>query len=376
MAKEDLKGSRKPFRSNNSRNLPTSTRLIMFSTKQDESSQDRIQCQVAFRTPVDVAEFTPEIQSAAIETLTGSLSCARDDIQIIDVSQEHVLLMLEMPSPAFERFMKLGQANDPIIESLEISQVKEVLREHHNIENIRLMLSKMFTTEEFRTFCQKHFATVFTVFKEISSELNKALMIDTLLDHARQTSRIHHILVFTEKHNAKTYGKYGPYYKSPRNFPAQQQKEEKPRSSQPILRPDFFNLTLQEFAKAVIMGLGVATGVAFLLQRVIMLPFPESLADLLYLLEGAKLLLGILVGEVVSKGAHFKRGKLLAIISVSCYCMGYTLGASLVFMTSPRGFPLLNMFDYGLLAFFMGAISSFFSLGALIGIYFAYRYAR
>lgn len=350
-----------------------------FGQKQENSSQEKTRCQITFRIPDEASEAGFEIQPSTIQALAEVLRCSSEHIQIIDESAKSDIFTFEMPTNTFERLLTLGQTLDPIIEKLGIEQVKEVIDEHHDLKNIRTMLAKMFTDEEFRQFCQKHFPAML---ETVSPDTKKADLIENLLAHARQTSRIPHILVFAGKHDEKVYKRYEPYYNVPRSFSYSHEKMKQRHPPRSPLRPYQSDLTPKEFVQATAMGIGVATAVTFFVQRVTMIPADPEVMEVLALVWGFIGLLGILVGEVVAKGAHFKRGKLLAIISVGCYWMGMSLGHSLVYLSLfSGGFFHISLIIQSLFIGFLTAIGGLFSLSArmlvlIIGTYFAYRYAR
>ena len=353
----------------------------MFRKKDDISrgshQQGRAQCQVKFANSLDMTADGAEWQAALIEGLSKILACTPEEIQVVSIQPEQKLLTLNIPSEAFERLIEPNPAIAQGVKELGIVQVKEVLNENYHCENIRRMLSKMFTAAELYTFCQKHFSTMLD---ETPSGIKKSALIDKLLNYTRQTSRLAHLLVFANQHNAECYEKYAPYHETPRMYPPQQRSGAVQRPAFPQRTTHFFNLTPIEFLRAASMGIGVSTALTFLLQRVLMTPV-EGGAEILWLLQGTIALLGIVVGKVVSHGASAKHGELLGIVSVSCYWIGLILGNSLVYLTMSGLYVTLNMVSQYLLLGFMAAIAPLFSLNTgiivlILGTYFAWKYAR
>ncbi|MCP4399555.1 MAG: hypothetical protein GY801_19920 [bacterium] len=328
-------------------------------------TQNTIQCRLRFRETADTSGISAEQHAETQGVLAEALHCRLDDIHIIDVQEDGRLLMLDMPATLFEKFLKLGESDEQWLQKLGILLVKEILEEPYDISRIRLLLSKMFPEEELRSFCRQYFPDVSL---KLSTDMKKAQMIEALLDFARQTSRIPHILVLAEQRNAESFKKYEPYYLPPRIFPSSKKKSA-PRTSS--FSPPFFNLTLQEFLRASILGSGLTAGLTFLLRRTMMV---ANDVFLMYLLMGGIALIGMLTGETVLKLVNYKRGRFPAIVGVGSYLFGSFLGNGLLAFTM-MGFQLsldslVSVFAIGL----TGTISS--GLALLIGMFLAYKYTR
>jgi hypothetical protein len=220
------------------------------------------------------------------------------------------------------------------------------------------------------------------VCEHIAADLKKPAMIDVLLDYARKTNRVPHILIFAQKHNAAVYKRNEPYFRVPRTFSYQHQKAERRHAPRPPLGPAFFNLRAGEFVKSAAAGIGVAAVLTFLLQRVLMMPIEDqNAAEVLQLLWGATAFIAIVVARVVSWGANYKHGKLLAIISVTSYWLGMMLGNAFAYLSSIGAGFQPGLVSSALVFGFYMTISPLFSFGAplivlILGTYFAYRYVR
>jgi hypothetical protein len=343
------------------------------------ATENNLQCQIFFNISTEASEEADDQRRAILETLARLVNCSLESIKIVGTQDPPNVLTLALPEYAFERLLTAGQSGDAVFEELGIAQIKEVVSQPHNFANIRRMLDKMFTPDEFRQFCQKHFPAVD---EQIAAEVKKLAMIDALLDYARKTKRIPHILVFAQKHNAAVYKRGEPYFYVPRTFSYQYQKAARRRAPRPTLGPAFFNLQKGEFVKSAAAGIGVAAVLMFLLQRVLMMPIEDqNAAQVLQLLWGTTAFIAIVVARVASWGANHKHGKLLAIISVASYWLGMMLGNALAYLSSMGiGFQP-GLAGSALVFGFYMTISPLFSFGAplivlIIGTYFAYRYAR
>lgn len=347
--------------------------------------EERLRCQISLKKPRDLSEWSEEIQTAAIRAIAAVIGYPPEAVSMFDIVEEAegtegpVKVTIEMPEYAFERLLTLGAAEDPALAGLGITHARERVSNPHNIENIRRMLNKMFTLGEFREFCQRHFSIICDQF---DANANKTEMIETLLDYVCQNSRIPHILVFAQKHNPKTYGRYEPYHVLPRMYPIPRQQTAKRRASQRLLGQPLLNLSFGEGLKALTAGTGVAAALMFLLQRVLLIPVEDqNVAEVLRLVWGTTALFAIAVARAALWGANRNRGKLLAAISVASYWVGMMLGNTLAFLSNiGEGFTtdlVLSSVVYGIAM----TISPLFSFSAsvivlIIGTYWAYHHAR
>ena len=327
------------------------------------NTQKNIRCLLRFRENAKEGGIPKEQHDETLRTMAEALSCASDDIRVIETQEEGRLLTLEMAGALFERLLKLDEADEQGLRKLGVLLVKEILDEPYDLSRVRRMLGKIFSDEELRSFCEQYFPDVSS---KLSSSMKKTQIIDALMDFARQTSRVPHILVLAEQRHAELFKKHEPYYLPVRIFPKAKKQQVSQTSS---FKAPFFNLTLVEFFRASLLGSGLAAGLTFLLQRVMM---SASDAFLNYLLMGGIALIGMFTGEAVLKLANHKRGKFLAIVSVGSYLVGSVLGNSLLIF-SLIGF----QFSPGVLInVLVGGVASLISLAVLIGIFLAYKYTR
>ena len=345
----------------------------------------RLSCQITFKKPVDFSDWSDDVQSSAIRALAAVLECQAEALCCEDIPDDvrqsagPVKLTVEMPENAFERLLDLGRLEDPAIAGLGIAQVKEILRNPHNIGNIRRMLERMLTPAQLREFCQRHFPAIT---ERLSAATQKSDMLDILLNYARQNSRMPHILVFAKQQNAKVYERCEPYYYPPRIYPTPQQHAVRRRAAATPLRQPLFNLTIGEGLKALTAGTAVAAALTFLVQRVLMMPIQDQhAAEVLQLLWGTTALFGIAVAQAVLWAANRNRGPLAAGISVSAYWLGMVLGNALAYLSAAGvGFSpelILPVLLLGVQA----TVSPLFSFSAplivlILGTYWAYHYVR
>ncbi len=339
---------------------------LSFKRWRVKNNQKRSQCKLTLNTHIDFSEFTPEIRYAVIGAFSGVLDTPREEIKVYKVREESVVL--DLPSAALDRLIFLFQKRASVIKELGVSHVIETFTEQYNMDNIRLMLTKMFTASELRNFCHENFRNVPA---RLSQESRKTEIIDELIkyaysEHKPQEPRIPHLLELCYKHNSKVYAKYRPYYNVPRS-PSDQPK-----------RTFLYGMKPRQFARTAAMGVGVATIGTFLMTLLSLNPFPGNFV------WWALIPLGILVGNVVSKEAN--PGRSLAVLSLSCYLTGYILGpffAFLVlFVVAGGDLQLMNilvLLIIRLLSFlfeFTDPYILFKMLGLGAGGYYAYTYAR
>ena len=329
------------------------------------ATRDTIQCRLRFREASDESGISAEHHAGALGNIAKALHCDSGDIRLIDVQEEGRSLTFEMPEALFEKFLKLGESDEQLFREQRILLVKEILDDPYDVSRIRQMLSKMFSEEKLRSFCGQYFPDLSS---QLSAGMEKAQMIDAVLDFARQTSRMSHILVLAGQRDSELFKKYEPYHLPARIFPKSKKSHVQRTAS---FGPPFFNLTLFEFFRAFLLGCGLATGLTFLLRRAMM---AASDAFFMWLLMGGIALIGMFTGEAVLKLANHKRGRLLSLVGIGSYLFGSFFGNSLL-MFSMTGFHLsgsmlVRVFAYGL----SSMISS--GLALLIGIFLAYKYTR
>ncbi len=92
--------------------------------KKLSSQVDKRRVEIVFNG--DPAEFTLELQLAAIGALANVLDIHRKQISVLKVQAGSIILQVEMPTEATNQLMALYEANDPIIEDLGIQQVREI----------------------------------------------------------------------------------------------------------------------------------------------------------------------------------------------------------------------------------------------------------
>lgn len=351
----------------------------------DYAGLTRLTCQMTFKKPLDFSEWSDTVQSAAIRALSALMACPPELVRCKAIPEDvrqsagPVKLTVEMPEKAFERLLDLGDTNEPILNEAGIAQFKEIVRNPHNLDNIRRMLAKMFTLPQLQAFCQKHFPAISA---QVAAAVQKSEMIDLLLAHAQENARIPHILVFAKQQHAKIYARFEPYYHAPRIYPTPQQHAGRRRVAPTPLRQPLFNLTFSQAIKAFGAATGVASALVFLLQRVMLIPIADqNVAEVRELLWGTTALFAIVIARAALWGANRQRGVLLASISVASYWLGMIIGNALAYLSiGGVGFQL----EFALTALLYGAItaiSPLFSFGAplivvIIGTYWAYHYSR
>lgn len=351
----------------------------------EPSSGERLTCIITFRKPKDFSAWSPEVQAAAARAVAAVVEHPPASVTCADVSDDDrqsagpVKLTFEMPETAFERLLALGQQEDDALTGLGIIQIKEQVRQPHNLANIRRMLDKMFTVPQLHEFCTRHFPAVA---EAVAAAPAKAAKIDQLIAHAHAAARIPHILVFAKQQNAKIYERCEPYYYPPRIYPTPQQHAARRRAETTALRQPILHLTWRESITALLACTVVAMALTFLVKRVLLIPIQDQdAAQILNLLWGTFALFGIAVSRAALWAANRNRGPLLAGIAVAGYWLGMVFGNALAYLSVIGiGFHpaiLLPLLALGV----QETLSPLFSFGApllvvIIGTYWAYHYTR
>jgi DNA-binding PadR family transcriptional regulator len=91
---------------------------------EEDIGTDRSRIEIVFDG--DSADFTLELQLAAISAMAEVLEIPSDQINILLVETGSIVLQVEMPTAATSRLMSLCKANDSVIHALGIQQVRRI----------------------------------------------------------------------------------------------------------------------------------------------------------------------------------------------------------------------------------------------------------
>lgn len=328
---------------------------------------DTKQIRVPVEIKIDHSQVTPEELSALIGAIAGILSISREKIRILDIYKGSLILRLEIPSDALDKLIALYEAKDPVLSELGISYISEIVIEEYKLTNIRKLIIELFSLSELKSFCLENFKDFG---EQLPSSLDKITIVDRLIEYASQDAKIPTLLESAYKQNPKVYSKFRPYYNVPR----------RPFAKDAKLKPIPSGLKQWQFLVAAAMGLTVATVSSMVMFFLSLVPFIGGLLASLVFVP-----MGQVVGEVISKGANYKQGKGLAILSVICYVIGYRLGfiiGSYIYQFQITGeihidpvFVLVFIF-VSIFYELANPFNIFSSIGLFAGGYLAYRRAR
>ncbi len=324
-------------------------------------SATRLRCLLRMRASAQEGGVSLQQQHAALQALSEKLDCASDAFRILDTQDNGQVVTLEMTESLFADLLRLSEADEQDLQRLGVVLIRELLDQPCDLGRIRRMLAALYSDEELRDFCRQYFP-------ELSSERGKAETIEAVVDLAARTSRLPHILAAAEGRNAKLCKQYGPYYLPTRIFPSGRTT---PRLRPASFRQPFFTLTFSRALSAFLAGSGLAAGLTFLLQRVML-----SVSDPFFrwLLLGGIALIGLLTGEAVLNCAGHKRGRFLALIAVSSYLVGSVLGNLLLILSMMRFHCSIELCSAALIAALWRVIGS--GLASMIGLCLAFRLTR
>ena len=84
----------------------------------------RSQVEIVFRGHFN--KLTPEIQTAAIRALAAIMEIPYEQVIVMSVKSGSIILHIEVPEQALRRLIDLYQADDPILQELEIIRINTV----------------------------------------------------------------------------------------------------------------------------------------------------------------------------------------------------------------------------------------------------------
>lgn len=95
-----------------------------------EPTPDKVgtRSQVGIRFVGDWAEFSVELQLAAVGAVASSLDIPREQVEVLQVRADRsgIELQLELPTVAAEKLLSLFERNDPLVKDLGIEQAKQL----------------------------------------------------------------------------------------------------------------------------------------------------------------------------------------------------------------------------------------------------------
>jgi predicted ATPase with chaperone activity len=93
-------------------------------TSPETNTRDNSQVEIIFGG--DSAEFTIELQLAAIGALANVLDIPREQVSVLKVQPGSIILQVELPTKAASRLIALNQAGHPVIQDLGIQQIRKL----------------------------------------------------------------------------------------------------------------------------------------------------------------------------------------------------------------------------------------------------------